>query len=112
MCPLTHWYTGTKSATWKSFADVKQTFGTPDVFKYLAIFNVGGKYPLIAGGFNGSQEVTQTEVFNATGIPISTISELLSKKREFNVSHIEKLCVYFGLGPDAFIRVNDNVLRR
>jgi len=49
--------------------------------------------------------VTQTEVAHATKIPVSTISELLSKKRDFNVAHIEKLCAYFGLGPSAFIHV-------
>lgn len=54
--------------------------------------------------------VTQTEVARATGIPVSTISELLSQKRDFNKSHIEKLCAYFGVGPSAFIHVNENAL--
>ena len=49
--------------------------------------------------------VTQTAVAAATGIPVSTISELLSEKRDFNVAHISKLCGYFGLGPAAFIAV-------
>jgi len=39
-----------------------------------------------------AKDVTQTEVAKATGIPVSTISELLSRKRDFNLSHIEKLC--------------------
>ena len=56
--------------------------------------------------------VTQTEVARATGIPISTISELLSQKRDFNKSHIEKLCAYFGLGPSAFIHVEDAATAR
>jgi HTH-type transcriptional regulator/antitoxin HigA len=49
--------------------------------------------------------VTQTEVSRATRIPVSTISELISRKRDFNVAHVEKLCAYFGLGPSAFIQV-------
>jgi HTH-type transcriptional regulator/antitoxin HigA len=52
-----------------------------------------------------SKGVTQTEVSRATGIPISTISELIAQKREFNRAHIEKLCAYFGLDPKAFIHV-------
>jgi HTH-type transcriptional regulator/antitoxin HigA len=49
--------------------------------------------------------VTQSEVSRATGIPVSTISELIAQKREFNRAHIEKLCAYFGLDPKAFIHV-------
>ncbi|HZI50225.1 MAG TPA: helix-turn-helix domain-containing protein [Terriglobia bacterium] len=56
-----------------------------------------------------ARSVNQTEVSKATGIPVSTISELLSQKRDFNVSHVEKLCVYFGLGPSAFIRVGNSL---
>lgn len=57
-----------------------------------------------------TKNVTQTEVARATGIPISTISELLSQRREFNVSHIEKLCAYFKLTPSAFIPVSKDEL--
>ena len=46
--------------------------------------------------------VNQTEVSKGTGIPVSTISELLSQKRDFNVAHISKLSVYFGVNPSAF----------
>jgi HTH-type transcriptional regulator/antitoxin HigA len=56
--------------------------------------------------------VTQNEVSKATGIPNSTISELLSQKREFNRAHIEKLCAYFGLGPSAFIHVDEGAIAR
>jgi HTH-type transcriptional regulator/antitoxin HigA len=52
-----------------------------------------------------SKGVTQTEVSRATGIPVSTISELIAQKREFNRAHIEKFCAYFGLDPKAFIHV-------
>src|SRR5207244_3826027 len=50
-----------------------------------------------------SKGVTQSEVSRATGIPVSTISELIAQKREFNRAYIEKLCGYFGLDPKAFI---------
>ena len=52
-----------------------------------------------------SKGVTQTEVSRATGIPVSTISELIAQKREFNPAHIEKLCAYFGLDPKAFLHL-------
>jgi len=52
-----------------------------------------------------SRGVTQTEVSRATGIPVSTISELIARKRAFNLAHIEKLCAYFGLDLKAFVHV-------
>jgi HTH-type transcriptional regulator/antitoxin HigA len=57
-----------------------------------------------------SKGVTQTEVSRATGIPVSTISELIARKREFNRAHVEKLCGYFGLDPKAFIQVGNRAL--
>jgi HTH-type transcriptional regulator/antitoxin HigA len=57
-----------------------------------------------------SKGVTQTEVSRVTGIPVSTISELIAQKREFNRAHIEKLCAYFGLDPKAFIQVANREL--
>ena len=60
-------------------------------------------------GLIEAKEITQSAVAKATGIPVSTISELLAQKREFNVSHIEKLCAYFGVGPSAFIAVKEAV---
>lgn len=61
-------------------------------------------------GLMEANDVTQTALSKATGIPVSTISELLSQKRDFNVGHIKKLCSYFGLGPAAFIRMGQKVL--
>jgi hypothetical protein len=49
--------------------------------------------------------MNRTELSKATDIPISTIADLLSKKRPFNVAIIEKLCAFFGLEPWVFIRV-------
>ena len=60
-------------------------------------------------GLMEARDVTQTEVARKTGIPVSTISELLAQKRDFNVAHIEKLCAYFGVGPSAFIQVKEEV---
>ena len=57
-----------------------------------------------------SKGVTQTEVARATGIAVSTISELIAQKREFNRAHIEKLCAYFGLDPKAFVDVPNREL--
>jgi HTH-type transcriptional regulator/antitoxin HigA len=57
-----------------------------------------------------SKGVTQMEVSRATGIPVSTISELIAQKREFNRAHIEKLCAYFRLDPRAFINVPNGEL--
>jgi HTH-type transcriptional regulator/antitoxin HigA len=59
-----------------------------------------------------AKEVNQTELAKATGISVSIISELLSQKRSFNVAHIEKFCAYFGVGPSAFIHVDEKVLTR
>jgi HTH-type transcriptional regulator/antitoxin HigA len=63
-------------------------------------------------GLIEAKGVTQTEVAHATKIPVSTISELLARKRDFNVSHVEKLCAYFGLGPSAFIHVKPELAAR
>lgn len=63
-------------------------------------------HEMLAGAME-AKGVNQTEVAKGTGIPVSTISELLSQKRDFNVSHIEKLCAYFGIGPSAFIHVKE-----
>jgi HTH-type transcriptional regulator / antitoxin HigA len=60
-------------------------------------------------GLMEAKDVNQTAVARATGIPVSTISELLAQKREFNVGHIEKLCAYFGVGPSAFIHVKEAI---
>ena len=52
-----------------------------------------------------SKEVTQRAVAETTGIPESTISDLLSGRREFNRGHIEKLSEYFQISPAVFFRV-------
>ena len=52
--PLVDWYHYTRAATWRSFADVKRTFGQTDQTKVasgqtVCIFDIGGnKFRLIA----------------------------------------------------------------
>jgi HTH-type transcriptional regulator / antitoxin HigA len=49
-----------------------------------------------------AKQVSQSEVANATGIAVSTISEVLTGKRLLNRSHIGKLARYFHVKPGAF----------
>lgn len=51
-----------------------------------------------------SKGVTQRAVAEATGIPESTISDLLARRRDFNRGHIEKLAPYFGVSPAVFFK--------
>lgn len=52
--PLREWYKLTRLATWRSFADVKATFGQTDRVKVrsgqtVCVFNIGGnKFRLVA----------------------------------------------------------------
>ena len=52
--------------------------------------------------FIDQRDVTQRDVAQKTGIPVSTISELLSEKREFTRNHIERLSEYFHVNPSVF----------
>ena len=47
--------------------------------------------------------VSQSEVAGATGIAVSTISEVLRGKRTLNRAHIGKLARYFHVSPDTFV---------
>ena len=45
--PLRHWRTVVRGASWKTFADVKQTFGSADQVtvpngRQVVVFNIGG----------------------------------------------------------------------
>jgi HTH-type transcriptional regulator / antitoxin HigA len=46
--------------------------------------------------------VSQTEVSDATGVAVSTISEVLQGKRRLNRSHIGKFAKYFSVSPQVF----------
>jgi len=47
--------------------------------------------------------LSQSEVAEATGIAVSTISEVLRGKRTLNRAHIGKLARYFHVTPDTFV---------
>jgi HTH-type transcriptional regulator/antitoxin HigA len=49
-----------------------------------------------------TRSVTQAAVAKATGIAVSTISEVLSGKRKLNRRQIGKLAKYFHVGPGVF----------
>jgi HTH-type transcriptional regulator/antitoxin HigA len=49
------------------------------------------------------RNVTQKDVAEATGIPISTISELISGKRAFTLNHVKRLIGYFHVSPAVFV---------
>ena len=48
------------------------------------------------------RDVKQQEVAKATGIPVSTISELIAEKRAFTMNHVERLSAYFHVNPSVF----------
>ena len=50
-----------------------------------------------------AKEVSHTEIFAATGIADSTLSEILKGKRSLNRSHIGKLARYFNVSPEVFV---------
>ncbi len=50
-----------------------------------------------------ARAVKLSEVAEATGIALSTLSSVLSGKRHLNRSHIEKLAPYFGVEPAVFL---------
>src|SRR5437588_9546639 len=49
-----------------------------------------------------AKEVTQAQLAQDTGIAVSTISEVLSGKRQLTRGHIATLARYFGIAPSAF----------
>lgn len=49
-----------------------------------------------------AKDVSQAEVAKATGIAVSTISEVLAGKRQLNRAHISKLAPYFNVGVGVF----------
>lgn len=46
---------------------------------------------------------TQKEVAVATGIPQSTISDLMNRKRQFTADHIRRLSAFFKVNPSLFL---------
>ena len=48
-------------------------------------------------------ELTLSSVASATGIAVSTLSSVMSGKRELNRNHIEKLAAFFGVAAGVFL---------
>jgi HTH-type transcriptional regulator/antitoxin HigA len=59
----------------------------PDMLRYLLQTN----------------ELTQSTLASATGLSVSTISEILAGKRALGVKHITSLARYFGVKPSVFL---------
>ena len=49
-------------------------------------------------------DTTHRDVAEAAGVPESTVSDLLSGRREFNKNHIEKFAAYFHVSPAVFFK--------
>ena len=47
--------------------------------------------------------VTQTNLSQGAGLPLSTVSEILAGKRKLNVKHITVLAKFFKVAPGLFI---------
>ena len=56
-----------------------------------------------------TKSMTQRAVAEGTGIPESSISDLLAGRREFNRGHIERLASYFKVSPAVFFKVRKEV---
>jgi HTH-type transcriptional regulator / antitoxin HigA len=50
-----------------------------------------------------AREATLSEVAEATGIALSTLSAILNNKRQLTLGHISKLAPYFGVEPGVFV---------
>jgi HTH-type transcriptional regulator / antitoxin HigA len=50
-----------------------------------------------------ARAATLSEVAAATGIALSTLSQVRDKKRNLNLTHIAKLAPYFGVEPAVFL---------
>lgn len=61
--PLAHWAGVTKSAAWKSFTEIRETFRTADYVKEQVVFDIGGNsYRLISSIDYLAQRVFVLEV--------------------------------------------------
>lgn len=50
-----------------------------------------------------SRDTTQKRLAEATGIAVSTVSEVLAGKRRLDRKHIEPLAAHFGVSPAVFL---------
>ena len=51
-----------------------------------------------------ARETTQAAVASATGIAVSTVSEILAGKRALNRGHVEALARHFHVSPAVFLK--------
>ena len=49
------------------------------------------------------RSMTQRELAQATGIPQSTISDLVNRKRQFTADHLRRLATLFNVTPALFL---------
>lgn len=97
-------------------ADRGESNLTPDETAYLSVISdliekyEGAHYPIdeatpaqVLAFCIEQRAVTQRQVAEQTGIPVSTISELISEKRTFTMNHVERLSGYFQVSPAVFI---------
>ncbi|MCA9203706.1 MAG: helix-turn-helix transcriptional regulator, partial [Planctomycetales bacterium] len=50
-----------------------------------------------------SKEVTRAEIARATGIPRSTITNVLSGRRQISKENVTRLAKYFHVDPSVFL---------
>jgi HTH-type transcriptional regulator/antitoxin HigA len=50
-----------------------------------------------------AREATLSDVAEATGLALSTLSAILNDKRQLTLRHIHKLAPYFGVEPGVFV---------
>jgi HTH-type transcriptional regulator / antitoxin HigA len=50
-----------------------------------------------------AREATLSDVAEATGVALSTLSSVLKGKRKLNLDHIRRLAPYFGVKPAVFL---------
>ena len=57
-------------------------------------------------------DTTHRSIAEAAGLPESTVSDLLARRREFNKNHIEKFADYFHVSPAVFFKSRGAQKRR
>jgi HTH-type transcriptional regulator/antitoxin HigA len=60
--------------------------------------------PEMLGYLIDDRGISQRELDAASGIPVSTISELIAGKRSFTLNHVERLAAHFKVSPEVFVR--------
>jgi mRNA-degrading endonuclease HigB of HigAB toxin-antitoxin module len=84
-----------RRASWKTFADVKQTFGSADQVTVpngyqVVVFNIGG------GAFR---------LGKILGIDHSVAARILKSERAITIEHAKSLGTRFKMDPKAFLKL-------